>query len=569
MNRLFRASSPSSSPKRIGALAALLALLALPSIADAQLWEDVTESTIGETGEWSNKVEVADLNGDGRVDILFANGGNYNEAGVPERNRVFLNQGNTFTEATVDIMGTTADLARVVKARDVNGDGNTDILVGTTYQSQSRLYLGDGTGNYQEVTDTNLPQKLASIGDLEVGDVDGDGDLDIVLADWGPGDPFVSTGGRILVWQNDGTGNFSDVTEESMPGTMVQWSWDMELLDTDNDYDLDVVVSCKVCTGSHLFTNDGTGVFEDNRSRMPQFTNNYEFEPIDINGDGFLDLVTINDGDELSGQFDRREHIFLADGQGGFVDGTSEVWPNAANIGADDNAVVVLDVDSDGDPDFLIGALGGAADRLLINNGGRLELDENVFGGSSTQGTLGLALADFNGDGRLDVVQSQGELAEDERVYFGTGIAVDSAAPIVQMVSAKGSADGMLIRARVHDNKTPVMDFDFKEVVAELEFESGTERLPLTWVGGSLWRLDGDPQGVLGVRVCATDAVGNSECSASVDLVDDGTCDRCDGGGGEKPGATSDGGCSTSGGSAGWLAMAFFALVAWRRRRTS
>ncbi len=568
MNRLFRASSlslsssSSSSSKRIGALAALLALLALPSIADAQLWEDVTESTIGETGEWSNKVEVADLNGDGRVDILFANGGNYNEAGVPERNRVFLNQGDTFTEATVDIMGTTADLARVVKARDVNGDGNTDILVGTTYQSQSRLYLGDGSGNYQEVTDTNLPQKLASIGDLEVGDVDGDGDLDIVLADWGPGDPFVSTGGRILVWQNDGTGNFSDVTEESMPGTMVQWSWDMELLDTDNDYDLDVVVSCKVCTGSHLFTNDGTGVFEDNRSRMPQFTNNYEFEPIDINGDGFLDLVTINDGDQLSSQFDRREHIFLADGQGGFVDGTSDVWPNAANIGADDNAVVVLDVDSDGDPDFLIGSLGSAADRLLINNG------VIYNGGSSTQGTLGLALADFNGDGRLDVVQSQGELADDERVYFGTGIAVDSAAPIVQMVSAKGSADGMLIRARVHDNKTPVMDFDFKEVVAELEFESGTERLPLTWVGGSLWRFDGDPQGVLGVRVCATDAVGNSECSATVDIVNDGTCDRCDGDG-EKPTVTDDGGCSTSGGSAGWLAMALFALVAWRRRRAS
>ncbi len=561
MNRLF---------SRSASLSALLALLALPSVANAQLWQDVTSSTIGATAEWSNKVEVADLNGDGRVDILFANGGNYNQAGVPEQNRVFLNQGDTFTEATVDIMGATPDLARVVKARDVNGDGNTDILVGTTYQSQSRLYLGDGTGKYEEVTDTNLPQKLASIGDLEVGDIDGDGDLDIVLADWGPGDPFVSTGGRILVWRNDGTGKFSDATQESMPGTMVQWSWDMELLDTDNDYDLDIVVSCKVCTGSHLFTNDGAGVFEDNRSGMPQFTNNYEFEPIDINGDGFLDLVTINDGDELSNQFDRREHIFLADGQGGYVDGTSEVWPDIANIGADDNAVVVLDVDSDGDPDFLIGALGSAADRLLINNGGRLELDENVFGGSSTQGTLGLALADFNGDGRLDVVQSQGELAEDERVYFGSGIAVDSAPPIVQMVSAKGAADGMVVRARVHDNKTPVMDFDFKEVVAEVEFESDTDRLPLTWVGGSLWRLDGDPQGVVSVRVCATDAVGNSECSEPVEVVDDGTCDRCDGGTDEKPDGPGDsGGCSTSGGNAGWLAVALFALMAWRRRRLS
>ncbi len=339
----------------------------------------------------------------------------------------------------------------------------------------------------------------------------------------------------------------------------------MELLDTDNDYDLDIVASCKVCTGSLLFSNDGTGTFTDDSERMPQFTNNYEFEPLDINGDGFLDLVTINDGEELTGPFDRPEHIFLADGQGGFVDGTSEVWPDAANIGADDNAVVVLDFDSDGDPDFLIASLGDAADRLLINNGGRLELDGNVFGGEGTPGTLGIAVADLNGDGKLDAVQSQGELADDERVYFGADIAVDSAAPVVQMVSAHGSASGLLVRARVHDNKTPVAGFDFKEVVAELNFAEASESHALTWVGGSLWRYDGDPAGVVNVRVCATDAVGNAACSEPVEVADDGTCDRCDGGG--APGSTDSGGCSTSGGGAGWIAMALFALLAYRRRR--
>src|SRR5687768_17568573 len=41
------------------------------------LWEDVTEATIGETRFWSNKVELADINGDGLVDVLFANGGDY------------------------------------------------------------------------------------------------------------------------------------------------------------------------------------------------------------------------------------------------------------------------------------------------------------------------------------------------------------------------------------------------------------------------------------------------------------------------------------------------------------
>lgn len=310
---------------------------------------------------------------------------------------------------------------------------------------------------------------LTSIGDLEVGDVDADGDMDIVLADWGPGDPFTSSNGKVLLWKNDGNGKFSDGTSSALPQTVIKWSWDLELLDTDNDYDLDILVSCKVCTGSHLFSNNGQGKYSSD-DRLPQFTNNYEFEPIDINGDGFLDLITINDGEELSNQFDRREHIFLADGEGGFVDGTESLWPKTSNVGEDDNAVVVLDVDSDGDPDFLIAALGNVPDRLLINEGGTLSLVDDAFleANSFSAGTLGIAVADLNQDGRLDVVQSQGELASDNRVYIGTGIAVDSAGPIVQMVSAVHTGNELLVRARIHDNKTPVMDFDFQELMVEL-----------------------------------------------------------------------------------------------------
>ena len=83
-----------------------------------------------------------------------------------------------------------AMLARVIKVRDVNADGSPDILVGTTFQTQSQLYLGDGSGDFTNVTRTRLFQIKASIGDLEFGDVDGDGDLDVVLADWGKEGPM-------------------------------------------------------------------------------------------------------------------------------------------------------------------------------------------------------------------------------------------------------------------------------------------------------------------------------------------------------------------------------------------
>ena len=40
------------------------------------LWHDATDELLPATGEWTNKVELADIDGDGRIDLLFANGGN-------------------------------------------------------------------------------------------------------------------------------------------------------------------------------------------------------------------------------------------------------------------------------------------------------------------------------------------------------------------------------------------------------------------------------------------------------------------------------------------------------------
>ncbi len=476
------------------------------------LFGDVTAQTIGSTGEWTNKVELADINGDGRVDLLFANGGNYNEPSEDvEPNRIFLNSGGgkPFREATTEALGPTGDLARVIKVRDVSGDGVVDILVGTTYQTQSRLYLGTGGGQFTEVTATHLPQTLASIGDLELGDVDGDGDLDVVLADWGPGDPFTTLGAPVRLWINSGDGHFRDGSA-AMPAVNVQWSWDLELFDIDNDYDLDVMVACKTCTGSKLYLGDGRGRFSDASDRVPQFTNNYEFEPIDLDGDGFLDVVTINDGAEVANEFDRREHVFRNDRRGGFGDATSELWPDVANIGADDNVATVLDFDSDGDADFLIGALAEGPDRLLINDGtGHLTLRTNVFGGATTTGTLGLAIADLNGDGKLDAVQSQGEIETEERVYFGSGIAKDSAAPKIDLVEVV-SAGRATIRVRIHDTKTPVMPHDFSKLELRVNGEAAGG---LQWYGGAMWRATADLPAGASYTVCATDSAGNQACS--------------------------------------------------------
>jgi hypothetical protein len=128
--------------------------------------------------------------------------------------------GRPFVERTTEVFGPTPDLARVIKARDLNNDGLTDIVVATTYQTQSRLYLGTGGGAFREVTSTHLPQQVASVGDIEIGDVDADGDLDLVLADWGAGNNMTNDGGRTRLWLNDGAGRFTDATAQ-MPELLI------------------------------------------------------------------------------------------------------------------------------------------------------------------------------------------------------------------------------------------------------------------------------------------------------------------------------------------------------------
>jgi hypothetical protein len=484
---------------------------------ESELWEDKTQIYLPNTSEWTNRVEVADINGDKMIDLLFANGGNYAAPGEPEFSRVFINQGadKKFKEITNQVFEDSKFLSRVIKVRDINNDSIPDIIVGTTYQTQTQLYLGLGNGEFKNVTATQLPQVNASVGDLELGDVNDDGDLDIVLSDWGAGSNMNNQGGRTMLWINDGNGYFTDVTQNQMPDILIQFSWDLEFFDFDNDFDLDIAISCKRCATSRIYVNDGKGYFKD-KLLLPAYTNNYDFEIMDINNDGFLDLVTVNDGQiVMADSGSRREHIFLNNKGEKFIDATDELWQDSENIGMDDNNIVFLDYDSDGDPDFLISSLTGE-DRLLENDGtGKFKLIQPVLKGSPTPLTLSMVLGDINNDKKIDIIMGQGEGEEgiEERIFIGKNINVDTAKPIISHFKTYENIENgrIIVKARIHDNKSPNMPQDWNSV--ELILNEKSKRISMTWYGENLWVASfSNTLEVNEMRICATDYSGNKTC---------------------------------------------------------
>jgi len=541
---------------------ALLVILGVlgPSTAWAQRWQDATAQCLGTTSEWTNKVEVADLEGDGHIDILVANGGGYSTQGSAEMSRVWKNLGNWSgggphcTEVTATVLSSFTGRSRMIKAADVDGDGDLDVLTGGAYQSQLKLFT-QAAGVWTDAS-TQLPQQNTSAGDAEFGDVDGDGDFDLVIAEWGSGNPSTNAGGRTHLYRNNGSGTFTDETSTSMPAVLVQWSWDLELADVDNDWDLDVLVSCKACTTSYLFRNDGNGTFTDDQNALPHFANNYEFEPMDIDNDDDLDLVTVNDGPNFT------EHIFVNRGDGTFADETSTRL-GAANLdNADDNAAVWLDVDSDGDADLMFATLGN--ERLLLNDGaGVFTLDAMAATPNDTPASLGFALADIDGDTRLDVVQGQGEIMNQfaEKLQIaGTGNALDTRGPRVRFARITN-----IVLARVHDFIGPSHPHDFSSVVLRV---NGTDR-PMKWYGEQLWRAAISLEEMAAtLEVCATDRAGNQTCQANMGSPDAGV----GGDAGTGPGDNDGGGCCDTGGRdprGAFMLVLFVALgLSARSRRT-
>jgi len=392
-----------------------LGLLVAPAAAQFTL----ASGALPAQSSWTDGVELADVDGDGDVDVLFANGSGYGAGGALPQH-LFLNDGSgTFTAAHSQLNVASFN-AKMVIAEDLDGDGDLDLAYavesGFPGPTQTpRILINDGTGNFADESATRLPPVTMASFCVCAGDVDDDGDLDLVFTDGGT---FAGVPSQAHLFENDGAGFFTDATAAEMPVDLYN-AQDATLFDWDGDFDVDITLSGKGAAGnrSRLYLNDGTGSFVKSTILDGLGTGNtYEIDWGDLDGD-----------DDLDGLVQSISGVSEGVAYNGIGSITTAVLPSPN--GDDDNEMAGLDYDNDGDLDVLVGSLGTSGEKLYRNDGGGAFTNVNGLVQTQLDSTLDLGIADLDGDDDYDFVTGQGESGNfTNKVYLSAGPA-DSRPP--------------------------------------------------------------------------------------------------------------------------------------------
>ncbi|MCR6500152.1 FG-GAP-like repeat-containing protein [Shinella sp. CPCC 101442] len=295
--------------------------------------------------------KVADMNGDGHLDIVFDS---YYDYSV----RVLLSDGAGGYQAGTHASFWSRPMSMAIG--DVNGDGRTDAVT-TSQNGVITVLLGDGQGGFQSpINNASITSRFP--GYVTLADMNGDGKLDIVASGNSP--PF----GSVSVMLGDGAGGFTAVTHYSMgtrlPGTVT-------VADVNGDGKLDALTTNIGTPGTvSVLLGNGNGGFTS-ATDISVGANPGSLTVADLNGDGKLDLITANsNANSVS--------VRWGDGSGNFSGGTDIA------VGSMPKTVKVADVNKDGRMDIVVtGVMGGGVTVLL---GGK-KADVTAISSSAT-GTL-------------------------------------------------------------------------------------------------------------------------------------------------------------------------------------
>lgn len=391
---------------------------------------------------WTNGVELADVDGDGDKDILFANGSSYS-AGGAQPQHLFLNNGAGVFAAAHANLNVANFNAQMVIAEDFDGDGDLDLMYAPegafpATTQVPRMLINNGAGVFSDQSAARIPAITMASFCVCAGDVDNDGDLDVVFTDGGT---FGGVETQARLYLNDGSGFFTN-SPGSLPADIYN-AQDVTLCDWDADFDIDILQTGKgtAAQRSALWLNNGAGVFSATTVLNASGSGNtYEGDPADLDGDGDMDIAM----QSISGFSE------------GWVRNNGGTITNVTFSGTnshDDNEMASFDYDNDGDLDVFVGSLNGSGGEKVYNNNANVfTFAANVIQ-SSPDSTMDFGFADLNNDRRIDMVTAQGESGNFlDKVYMNNG-AQDTRVPVVQAVQNAGAvgASGTVFKARIRD----------------------------------------------------------------------------------------------------------------------
>ncbi len=269
----------------------------------------------GRRALYGTGVAMGDIDRDGYLDIYAAEWRPANLTG-PADARLYRNAGAAdpgHFEDVTEAYGVAMDLESGPNAgrswsfsprfSDIDGDGRTDLAVASDFGT-SRLFWNEGGGVFTDGTASGIGTGLHDMG-FDLGDIDGDGDLDWFVTDIDFVDaPNAHPNGNRL-FRNDGGRQWTDITTAAGV-RQGYWGWGAELADLDNDGDLDAVHTNGFFDGDaylddpmRLFVNDGQGVFSEQSaaSGLTDTGQGRGLLTLDHDRDGDLDVLVVRNGD--------------------------------------------------------------------------------------------------------------------------------------------------------------------------------------------------------------------------------------------------------------------------------